>query len=318
LRRMFVVEYASPKRATHLNSYTDMRMAQRINYRSRNVVMALVLCLSFATPALFAQDEARGEGTINPAEPTGITVQDIIQRFAAKEKEFAIARQQYTWRQDVRVQTLDGNTVDGEYRQVVDILFDDKGRRTQNVVFAPQSTLQRVGMTKEDIDDIEKRLPFVLTSDDIGDYDILYVGQQKQDELNTYVFDVAPKRIEKDRRYFQGRLWVDDHDFQIVKTFGKNVPDMIGGKPVSEVDAKKRAKRGGNENLFPKFTTWREQIDGKYWFPTYTRVDDDLEFASGPVHIRQIVKYMNYKRFGSDVKITYEGEEIPDQKTEKK
>jgi hypothetical protein len=280
--------------------------------------MALVLCLSFATPALFAQDEARGEGTINPAEPTGITVQDIIQRFAAKEKEFAIARQQYTWRQDVRVQTLDGNTVDGEYRQVVDILFDDKGRRTQNVVFAPQSTLQRVGMTKEDIDDIEKRLPFVLTSDDIGDYDILYVGQQKQDELNTYVFDVAPKRIEKDRRYFQGRLWVDDHDFQIVKTFGKNVPDMIGGKPVSEVDAKKRAKRGGNENLFPKFTTWREQIDGKYWFPTYTRVDDDLEFASGPVHIRQIVKYMNYKRFGSDVKITYEGEEIPDQKTEKK
>ena len=315
---MFVVESASPKRATHLNSYTDMRMAQRINYRSRNVIVALFLCMAFATPALLAQEEARGEGTINPAEPTGITVQDIIQRFAAKEKEFAIARQQYTWRQDVRVQTLDGNTVDGEYRQVVDILFDDKGRRTQNVVFAPQSTLQRVGMTKEDIDDIEKRLPFVLTSDDIGDYDILYVGQQKQDELNTYVFDVAPKRIEKDRRYFQGRLWVDDHDFQIVKTFGKNVPDMIGGKPVSEVDAKKRAKRGGNENLFPKFTTWREQIDGKYWFPTYTRVDDDLDFASGPVHIRQIVKYMNYKRFGSDVKITYEGEEIPDQKTEKK
>lgn len=276
--------------------------------------MALLLCAAFSTPALLAQDQERGEGTINPAEPTGITVQDIIQRFAAKEKEFAIARQQYTWRQDVRVQTLDGNTVDGEYRQVVDILFDDKGRRTQNVVFAPQSTLQRVGMTKEDIDDIEKRLPFVLTSDDIGDYDILYVGQQKQDELNTYVFDVAPKRIEKDKRYFQGRIWVDDHDFQIVKTFGKNVPDMIGGKPVSEVDAKKRAKRGNNENLFPKFTTWREQIDGKYWFPTYTRVDDDLDFASGPVHIRQIVKYMNYKRFGTDVKITYEGEEIPDDK----
>jgi hypothetical protein len=279
--------------------------------------MAFLVCLVLTAPALLAQDE-RGEGEINPAEPTGITVQDIIQRFASKEKEFSIARQQYTWRQDVRVQTLDGNTVDGEYRQVVDILFDDKGRRTQNVVFAPQSTLQRVGMTKEDIDDIEKRLPFVLTSDDIEDYDILYVGQQKQDELNTYVFDVAPKRIEKDKRYFQGRIWVDDHDFQIVKTYGKNVPDMIGGKPVMEVDAKKRAKKSGQENLFPKFTTWREQIDGKYWFPTYTRVDDDLEFASGRVHIRQIVKYMNYKRFGTDVKITYEGEEIPDQKTQNK
>ena len=316
---MFVAESASPKRATHLNWYTDMRMAQRITYRSRNVAMVLLLSVAFATPALVAQDEERGEGTINPAEPTGIPVQDIIQRFAAKEKEFAKAREQYTWRQDVKVFASNGGG-EGEYRQVVDILFDDKGRRMQNVVFAPQSSLERGGisMSREDFEDLEKRLPFVLTSDEIPEYNILYVGQQKQDELNTFVFDVAPKTIEKGKRYFQGRIWVDDHDYQIVKTYGKNVPDMIGGKPVNEVDAKKRAKRGGNENLFPKFTTWREQVDGKYWFPTYTRVDDDLEFAGGSVHIRQIVKYTNYKRFGTDVKITYEGEEIPDQKTEKK
>ena len=135
-------------------------------------------------------------------------------------------------------------------------------------------------MTREDFDDIHHRMPFVLTSDEIPEYQILYVGKQREDELGTYVFDIAPKQIEKNRRYFQGRIWVDDHDFQIVKTYGKNVPDIGVGK-----------HRGGQENLFPNFTTWRQQIDGKYWFPVYTKVDDELHFSTGDVHVRQIVKY---------------------------
>jgi hypothetical protein len=237
------------------------------------------------------------EGELRKADPQGITVDEIIQKFATKEKDFKQAREQYTYTQDVRVQTLDGDTVDGEYRQVVDITFDDKGRRIEQVKFAPQSSLQRIMMTREDFADIEKRMPFVLTSDEIPDYQIMYVGQQKEDELNTYVFDVAPKSIQKDRRYFQGRIWVDDHDFQIVKTHGKNVPDLGTGKR-------------GQENLFPAFTTWREQVDGKYWFPTYTLVNDDLHFKTGDVHVKQVVKYTNYKRFGSNVKITYEGQDV--------
>ena len=258
------------------------------------ITSVLVLVLLFGVAAIGRADD-RGEGPLNPAQPTGITPEEIIQKFAAKETQFKQAREQYTWRQDVKVQTLDGNTVDGEYRQVIDILFDDRGKRIENVVFAPQSSLQRISMSREDFDDIEKRLPFVLTSAEIPDYDILYVGQQKEDELNTFVFDVAPKKIEKNRRYFQGRIWVDDHDFQIVKTKGKNVPDIV---------------TKNNENLFPPFTTWREQIDGKYWFPTYTLTDDTLHFKTGDVRIRQIVKYTNYKRFGSQIKITYEGQDI--------
>lgn len=260
----------------------------------KGLTSVLLLTLLFGLSGIGRADE-RGEGPLNPAQPTGITPEEIIQKFAAKETQFKQAREQYTWRQDVKVQTLDGNTVDGEYRQVIDILFDDRGKRVENVVFAPQSTLQRISMSREDFDDIEKRLPFVLTSAEIPDYDIMYVGQQREDELNTYVFDVAPKKIEKNRRYFQGRIWVDDHDFQIVKTHGKNVPDIV---------------TKNNENLFPPFTTWREQIDGKYWFPTYTLTDDTLHFKTGDVRIRQIVKYTNYKRFGSQVKITYEGQDI--------
>jgi hypothetical protein len=253
----------------------------------------LVLCL--AIPAV-ADD--RGEGPLDPSQPQGITVDAIVQQFAAKEKQFKIARDQYTYTQDVTVQTLDGRTVDGQYRQVSDVLFDDNGRRIEQVTFAPQSTLARVTMTQSDYDDIRNRLPFVLTSDDIGKYQVLYVGKQKEDDLGTYVFDIAPKQIEKGERYFQGRIWVDDHDFQIVKTYGETVPQVHNPKHPEK------------ENLSPKYTTWREQIDGKYWFPTYTYAEDTLHFAQEDVQMRYIVKYKNYKRYGAKSKITYEGQEI--------
>ncbi len=235
------------------------------------------------------------EGTLDKSQPKGTTVEEIIKRFAAKEKEFKEARDQYTYRQDVKVMTLDGDTIDGTYQEVFDVTFDDKGRKTKNVVFAPQPTLTRIGLTQEDFDDIENRLPFVLTSDEIGEYDIMYVGQQKQDELNTYVFDINPKQIVKNKRYFAGRIWVDDHDFQIVETYGKTLPET---------------HKKNNENLFPKFTTWREQIDGQYWFPTYTRAEDTLQFSTGGVRIREIIKYTNYRRFGSKSRITYEGQDV--------
>jgi len=253
-----------------------------------SLLLAMVVVTPLSAPAQ--------EGPLDKTEPKGITADEIIKRFATKEKEFKEARDQYTYRQDVKVMTLDGETPDGKYEQVFDVSFDDKGHKVKNVVFAPQPTLERIQMTEEDIDDIENRLPFVLTSDEIGEYDILYVGQQKQDELNTYVFDVAPKQIVGKKRYFQGRIWVDDHDFQIVETYGKAVPDI--------------RKKKGNENLFPKFTTWREQIDGKYWFPTYTRAEDTLKFSLGDIKIREIIKYTNYRRFGSKSKITYEGQEV--------
>ncbi len=239
----------------------------------------------------------QGEGPLETTQPQGITVDEIIHRFAAKEAEFKEAREHYTYRQTVKVETLDGDTVDGEYQQVTDITFDDQGHRLENVVFAPQSTLERIIMTKEDMDDIRHLMPFVLTTSEIPEYQINYVGQQQEDELHTYVFDVAPKQIAKDHRYFQGRLWVDDHDFQIVKTSGQTVPQI--------------RKKKGQENLFPRFTTWRQQVDGVYWFPAYTRADDVLHFNSGDVHVREIIKYNNYKRFGSQVRITYEGQEIP-------
>jgi outer membrane lipoprotein-sorting protein len=261
----------------------------------------LVFSVFFASAAL-AQDQ---EGTINPAPPRGVTVDQVIQKFAEKEKVFKKERENYVYTQTVKVQTLDGDTVDGEYQQTVEVTFDDKGRRVENVTYAPQNTLQRVSMSREDFQDIESLMPFVLTSDEINDYNIKYVGQQQVDELGTYVFDISPKEKEmkSGHRYFDGRIWVDDRDFQIVKTHGKPVPET----------------HKGNENLFPRFTTYREQIDGKYWFPTYTRADDTLHFKAGDVHIREIIKYTNYQRFNTSIgKITvnYGGEKVEELKAD--
>ena len=152
-------------------------------------------------------------------------------------------------------------------------------------------------MTNEDTNDLQNVMPFVLTTDEILDYNILYVGQQQEDELQTYVFDISPKQIDKHHRRFEGRIWVDNRDFQIVKTYGKSVPDLHSGS---------------NENLFPRFTTYREQIDNVYWFPTYTTANDTLHFKEGDVQIRVIIKYTDYKRFGSETKILYDGKQLPD------
>src|SRR5713101_641748 len=255
---------------------------------------AVVLVALVAASGLLSRNALADEGPLDPAPPKGITTEAIIRRFAAKETEFQQARDQYTYRQDVTVKTPED---DGEYHEIFDVLFNDQGKRLENVVYAPQSSLARIQMSPEDLDDIRHRLPFVLTAEELPEYQILYVGQQQEDELHCYVFDIAPKEILGKKRYFQGRIWVDDRDFQIVKTFGKIVPDI--------------RKKKGQENLFPKFTTWRQQIDGKYWFPTYTKADDTLHFSMQDVHIVEKVKYENYQRFGSNVRITYEGKELP-------
>jgi hypothetical protein len=254
--------------------------------------LALSILAGLFLVAIAATTET-GENPLNPEQPKGITPQQIIEKFAAKEKEFSEARAQYTWRQSLKIQTLDGGSVDGEYYLITDELFDNKGRRVTKVVYAPQSTLQKITLTPNDLHDFEKGYPFVLTSDEVPTYNIAYVGQQRVDELDTYVFDVAPRKVEKEKRQFQGRIWVDNRDLQIVKTKGK-MPDV----------------RGKQEDLSPPFETYREQVDGKYWFPTYTRAQGTLQFKSGEVEIRQIMKYQNYKRYRADVKITYEGKEV--------
>jgi hypothetical protein len=242
----------------------------------RQGLLAGFLILLSVPPCLHAQ-----EGELDKSPPKSMSAEEVIRRFTAKEKEWKQVREQYTFRQSVKIEALDGDTVTGEYRQVSDISYRD-GKRVKQVVLSPQPSIQ---MSREDIDDVETRSSFTISQDELPEYDVVYAGQQKLDELHCYAFDVAPKRIEKEKRYFQGRIWVDDQDFQIVKNRGKSVPDI-------RIVKKKKVE----ENLFPQFTTWRELIDGKYWFPTFSSADDTLHFTNSDVRIKQVLKFTNYKR----------------------
>jgi hypothetical protein len=253
---------------------------------------ALSFCLLAAVGAKARPSQGalaeQGDGPIT-SEPPSQPVEEIIKRFAEREAEFRRERENYTYSQSFSIQTIDDDgRPDGEYRMASDIIFLPDGKRVDKVTFAPPDTLRRIMISQQDLDDLRNIQPFVLTTTELPKYNVTYVGRQKIDEIGTYVFDVAPKVIEKKQRYFQGRVWVDDQDLQIVMTDGKAVPDII---------------TKNNENVFPRFRTYRQNIEQGFWFPVYTRADDDLHFKTGPVHIRMTVKYSNYKRFGSSVKI---------------
>jgi phosphopantetheinyl transferase (holo-ACP synthase) len=251
---------------------------------------ALFLALStlFSAP-LFAQYVCDfGNGPLDSAAPAGITTNEIIERFATKESTFKAARQHYGYTVDVTVQTMNGNAIDGTFHQESEVTVNDRGEPVEKTTNAPQNTLRSLSLSKDDLDDIRERLPFVLTADHLSQFAISYAGRQHVDELNTYVFDVAPKNDKKDQvppPAFKGRVWVDDRDFVIVKTCGKARPDENAAS----------LSRNAPANLTPTFVTYREQIDGKYWFTTYARADEILHFPNGGVHIRELVKYTSYK-----------------------
>ena len=230
----------------------------------------------------------------NLSDPSPEQIQQIIREFTTKEKLFKLARDAYTFHQINKVEELDADGgVSGMYQQEWDILYDDKGNRIEHVTYAPLDTLKQLLISPEDLNAFRNLQPFVLTVDELPDYELKYLGHVKVDELTAYVFSVRPKELKKGRQYFQGVVWVDDRDLQIVKSEGKNVPET-------------RTKHG--ENLYPRFTTYREQIDGKFWFPTYTIADDKLYFSTGPIHMKEVIRYTDYKQFkaSSTVKIVTE------------
>lgn len=239
---------------------------------------------------------AAGAWAMSKDEPTEAEIQAIIEKFAAKEAEFARARENYTYRQTVRIQELDeSGRPGGKMEMVSDIIFSPEGKRTERVVHAPPNSLRRILLTPEDEQDLRNVQPFVLTTSEIPKYHIRYLGKETLDEIPCYTFAVKPKKLEPGQRYFQGIIWVDDRDLQIVKTYGRGV-GLI---------------KKGTDNQFPKFETYREQIDGKYWFPTYTTANDVLHFQTGPQAIRMTVKYEDYKQFKAEALIKY-GDPVTD------
>jgi hypothetical protein len=251
--------------------------------RALSFVAALVAVCSAVTPQVRAQAAAAGNGELAPTE-----VERIIKNFTSKEAQFRHALNEYSFKRDAVIQSLGmGGQITGEYHRVSLFTFDDQGNRYEKINYFPMPSFQAV--TQEDLDDLGGIQPFALEPSKIPQYDFKYVGRDKIDELGLYVFDVSPKIIPDPKkskdRFFTGRIWVDDQDLQIVKTKGKGVPET-------------------KKNKFPTVETYREQIDGKFWFPTYSYADEELIFDSGEVlHIRMKVRYSDFELARAKVKI---------------
>jgi hypothetical protein len=247
----------------------------------RSVVPVALLLGALVTGAAFG-------ATLTDPDPSQID--SIIAKFAAKEAAFAMARNNYTYRQTAKVETLDdGGGVTGKWEEVTDIIFSPEGARIEKVTYAPPNTLTAISLDPGDIQDLRQVQPFVLTTDELPKYFIRYLGREQLDEISTYAFAVKPKKMEPGQRYFEGIVWVDDRDLQIVKSYGRG----------------EGAKQGA-DHQYAKFETYREQVDGKYWFPTYTIANSTLHFKENDQRIRMTVKYQDYKQFKSTIQIKYD------------
>lgn len=253
-------------------------------------MLSRLLCAS----AVAVLSSALALSETRASDPSPEQIEKIIKTFAANESAFATARENYTYRQTAKILEFEeGGTPGGKFERVDEIVFSGAGKRTERAVRAPVPSLRLIQMSAEDEEDLRHVLPFVLTANEIDSYAIRYLGRQNADEIPCYVFAVKPKKMDVGKRYFQGQIWVDDRDMMIVKSYGRSAGIL----------------KKGNDQRFPKFETYREQIDNKYWFPTYTTANSTLYFPEQVVRIRQTVKYEDYKQFGAESKITV-GEEV--------
>ena len=256
--------------------------------------------LTVVALALFCATGVMGQ-TGSSALPATPEHEKIIQAFTAKEVEFRQALNNYSFKRDALIQSIGmGGQVIGEYHRVSVFTFDDQGNRYEKITFFPMASMPQV--TQEDIDDLGGISPFALEPGKLDKYIIRYVGKEKIDELNLYIFDVQPKVMpdpkKSKERLFQGRVWVDDQDLQIVKTKGKGVPET-------------------KINKFPTVETYRQHIDGRYWFPTYSYADEELVFDNGgSLHVRMKVRYMDFTPASATLKVTEIGEnDVPSTST---
>jgi hypothetical protein len=236
--------------------------------------------------------------TFTRADLTQPEIDRIVSKFTRNEKLFRSALNVYAFNRNATIQTVGmGGQITGTYHRESFMTFDSAGNRIEKILLFPVSTLTEITVSQADIENLGGLDPFAIEPSNIDKYKFTYLGKEKIDELNLFVFDVAPKVIPKAEknglRLFSGRIWVDDQDLLIVKSKGKAVPEW-------------------KDERFPTIETWRENIDGKYWFPTFSSSDDELVFRNGQVvKIKVRVKYTNYSVGRTDIKIIDEEEDLP-------
>lgn len=247
----------------------------------------------FAVVGAFAQTSNIVKTDMSPAE-----IDRIVKKFTSNEGLFRRALDVYAFSRSASISTVGmGGQITGTYRRDSFLAFNPDGSRVEKIEFAPIPTLTEIVITAADIDNLGGIDPFAIEPKMADKYNFSFVGKERIDELDLYVFDVSPKVMPDAKKsgpkMFSGRIWVDDKDLLIVKSKGKAVPE-------------------GKNERFPIIETWRSNVDGKYWFPAYSSSDDELVFDNGNVvKVKVRVKYTNYRLGRTDVKIVGEEEDVP-------
>jgi len=255
-----------------------------VRYRTIPVLAVLLLC---AYSGAQTDRQPAAQPTAQTAPKRDMTPEEVIQKFSEKEAEFYEAWMQYTYTQTaaIRVVSVDGIPVKESLTIISEVVFNDDGSRETRIV-RRSGRLRSVTYTNEDQEVIDNINPFALTSKDLPLYNLKYQGKERVDELECYVFTVKPKKIKEGRFYFDGKIWVDDQDLQVVRTFGKAVPQT-------------------RDQKYPEFETIRQMIDNKYWFPVWTHADSELHFPAQSVRIEETITYEGYKKFASKATIRF-------------
>jgi hypothetical protein len=218
-----------------------------------------------------------------PVLPAQDPPANLAKLAAHRETETEAERNEYMYRQTVTIEELDGNGVmRGDYREVRDVIFSPTRERTEETIGKPRNGLKNLILTDEDFRDIRDIQPLVLTDDKLWNYETKFKGEENVDDVDCWVLQVRPRQILEGQRLFDGMVWIDKKDYNIVRMTGRAVPQIRTLK---------------TENLFPSFTTIRKPIDRKHWFPVYTYADDTLQFRGGPQRERLKIEYSGYKRF---------------------
>ena len=209
----------------------------------------------------------------------------ILQAAAQKGKQLVEALRSYTYYAELTLQTVSqADVITGKYFRFSQLSYDSSGNR-QEKVFETTSTLPKEAHIGTNAAyNLIRVYQFVITPETLGQYELNYVGREKIDELNTYVFDVRPKGRMPDPdkspdRFLKGRVWIDDQDLQVVKVAGQALPEQSAHRT-------------------PKFETYFQNYD-QYWFPAYTTADDEIRVGDRLSRVIVKVRFTSYKKVKS-------------------
>lgn len=227
-------------------------------------------------------DVKRMGTTPEAVEPPSLPPDQIIQKFVAKEDEFASVRPTFVAKKTIRISEYDKTgTIIGEFLQVSEATRMPDGRVVNKVLEHPQSSLKTFALEPADVKELERIPQFPINSSQLAKYDLKYIGTEKVDEIDSYIFKVTPKVVDRKSAYLDGIIWVDTQTLEVVKTYGKWVNEL-GDVKFAQMP-------------FTTFETYRENVDGKYWFPSYERSDETVHVKEGDFPVRLVIKWTDFK-----------------------